>query len=236
MQSGRADKTIDHSSTRLKVTSAHPGVMQQLEIAGFMQFFRLGYIQLDHALITALVDRWRPETSSFHLRVGEMTITLADVAVLLGLPVDGLPVRLPTEQHDYIAMCDTLLGISPPPEVRWGNETVLLGWFREALAHDIPADATDVQIAQRTRAIILHLINCRLLVDHSMTRLSLRYLPFLEDLAAVRTYSWGSAVLSYLYKELHGITTMSRGSIGGRLALIHVLFNITIEYFIVSNI
>jgi len=33
-------------------------------------------IDLDHALITALVERWRPETHSFHLSHSEMTITL----------------------------------------------------------------------------------------------------------------------------------------------------------------
>ena len=33
-------------------------------------------IDLDHALITALVERWRPETHSFHLPHSEMTITL----------------------------------------------------------------------------------------------------------------------------------------------------------------
>ena len=33
-------------------------------------------IQLDHALITAFVEQWRPETHTFHLPHGEMTITL----------------------------------------------------------------------------------------------------------------------------------------------------------------
>jgi len=35
------------------------------------------------------MDRWRPETHTFHLPVGEMTITLQDVALLLGLPCAG---------------------------------------------------------------------------------------------------------------------------------------------------
>jgi hypothetical protein len=43
----------------------------------------------DNCLLTALVDRWRPETHTFHFRWGEMTITLQDVACLLGLPLAG---------------------------------------------------------------------------------------------------------------------------------------------------
>ena len=45
--------------------------------------------QLDRSLLTALVDRWRPETHTFHLPCGEMAPTLQDVAYLLGLPLVG---------------------------------------------------------------------------------------------------------------------------------------------------
>ena len=48
-------------------------------------------MDLDHALITVLVERWRSETHSFHLPYGEMTITLQDMEVIMGVPVDGLP-------------------------------------------------------------------------------------------------------------------------------------------------
>jgi Plant mobile domain len=50
------------------------------------------YIHLDWSLLSALVDRWRPETHTFHLPCGEMAPTLQDVACLLGLPLRGLAV------------------------------------------------------------------------------------------------------------------------------------------------
>lgn len=43
----------------------------------------------DRSLLTALVDRWRPETHTFHLPFGEMAPTLQDVSLLLGLPIVG---------------------------------------------------------------------------------------------------------------------------------------------------
>ena len=45
--------------------------------------------QFDMSLLAALLDRWRPETHTFHLPVGEMTPTLHDMAMLLGLPCAG---------------------------------------------------------------------------------------------------------------------------------------------------
>ena len=48
-----------------------------------------GLVQIDRSLLTALVDRWRPETHTFHLPCGEISPTLQYVAYLLGLPIVG---------------------------------------------------------------------------------------------------------------------------------------------------
>jgi hypothetical protein len=56
----------------------------------------------DRSLIAALVDRWRPETHTFHLPCGEMTPTLQDVSYLLGLPCAGAAVGVIDMQADWM--------------------------------------------------------------------------------------------------------------------------------------
>ena len=43
----------------------------------------------NRGLIFAFDERWHKETSSFHLPIGDVTITLDDVASLLHLPITG---------------------------------------------------------------------------------------------------------------------------------------------------
>ena len=62
--------------------------------------------RVESSLLSALVDRWRPETHTFHMPFGEITVTLKDVAMITGLPIRGTPVllRRPTRLQllDYV--------------------------------------------------------------------------------------------------------------------------------------
>jgi hypothetical protein len=63
--------------------------------AGFLLLARLinrGLPLMDAAALMTLMDRWRLETHMFHLPSGEITVTLQDIAMILGLPIDGTPV------------------------------------------------------------------------------------------------------------------------------------------------
>ncbi|KAK9985160.1 hypothetical protein SO802_034685 [Lithocarpus litseifolius] len=75
---------------------------------------RVPNIDVDHALITALMERWRPETHSFHLPHGEMTITLQDMEVIMGVLVVGLLVVGFTRMNKWADLCAKLLGHRPP--------------------------------------------------------------------------------------------------------------------------
>ncbi|MFQ6664355.1 hypothetical protein Gotur_031506, partial [Gossypium turneri] len=66
--------------------------------------------KLDLKLISAFVERWRPETHTFHLPCGECTMTLEDMQLQLGLPVDGAVLTGFAQSTDWGAICYDLLG------------------------------------------------------------------------------------------------------------------------------
>ncbi|CAI9094509.1 OLC1v1030262C1 [Oldenlandia corymbosa var. corymbosa] len=122
-------------------SAVHGEVLNNIRKFGFGPFSRIGSIRCDHALLTALVERWRPETHTFHLPFGEATITLQDVEVLLGLRVDGLPV---TGDHTmpeggWVAYLERMFGFrfqteeskltSSPHEAHLERARCFVGWL-----------------------------------------------------------------------------------------------------------
>ncbi|KAL0012352.1 hypothetical protein SO802_007460 [Lithocarpus litseifolius] len=73
-------------------------VVDIIEALGWEGLLRTLGREIDHGQIMALVERWRPETHTFHMPHGEVTITLQDVEVLLRLPVDGEAITRSTQK------------------------------------------------------------------------------------------------------------------------------------------
>jgi hypothetical protein len=49
------------------------------------------HFPFDFSLLSTLLDHWRSETHTFHFTVSEMTVTLQDTSLLMGLPCEGEP-------------------------------------------------------------------------------------------------------------------------------------------------
>uniref|UniRef100_A0A2N9GJU2 Aminotransferase-like plant mobile domain-containing protein n=1 Tax=Fagus sylvatica TaxID=28930 RepID=A0A2N9GJU2_FAGSY len=190
-----------------------------LQRAGFYGIAKLGFIKMDWALITALVERWRQETHTFHLPHGEMTITLQDVEVMLGLPVDG-EVLVGSTELNWSELCLQLLGVSPPPNKLDGSR-LNMKWLQDTFGV-LPDDANEVTVQQYTRAYILELLGGSYFADKSGEKVHLMFLPMLEDFDAAGRYSWGSAVLAWLYRELCRATDPDSCDIAGALILVQL--------------
>ncbi|RYQ89211.1 hypothetical protein Ahy_B09g095969 isoform F [Arachis hypogaea] len=144
-----------------------------LQMAGLYHLARLNdrWFRLDEALVSVFVERWRPETHTFHMLFGECTITLQDVAYQLGLPVDG----------HYVSGC--------------------LSEFHIYIEGGRPAWGADEDTVRRyARAYIMMLLGTQLFADKSGNRVHIRWLPFVARLEEMGSYSWGSAALAWLYR------------------------------------
>ena len=174
-----------------------------LEWVGFAGVAHMEFIRMDWALITALVERWRPETHTFHMTYGEVSLTLQDVALQFGLPIDGRPVTGQTG-YDLGNMCATLLGARlEGPDIK--SQRVWMSWLASLIRQRLPEDADEQSVQCRTRIYILLLIGGVLFPDTSGSHVHLMFLLLLEDFRVIHTYSWGLACLAWLldiYAEL----------------------------------
>ncbi|KAK6142643.1 hypothetical protein DH2020_022991 [Rehmannia glutinosa] len=186
-----------------QLVQLHPRVVHTLYIMGFYGVARCGRIDIDNHLITTLVERWRPETHTFHLPVGEATVTLQDVAIIWGLPVEGLPViarYLERTRDEWILYCQQWLGFAPNLNDFRGASHIKLVALRTHFEQTLIANYTpQLEVEQYARGIALFLL--------------------LQDASQ---YSWGSAVLAVLYRELCTSAEVGKLVIGGPMLLLQI--------------
>ncbi|KAJ8637847.1 hypothetical protein MRB53_012114 [Persea americana] len=86
---------------------------EYVEKTGLQHLAEMKKSRIDHALINALIERWRPETNTFHFVCGETTITLEDISSLYGLPIDGKAVTgsVWSDKSKVSDTCSRLLGV-----------------------------------------------------------------------------------------------------------------------------
>jgi len=82
-------KLASHSRKVEKIGRPTPEIEGLVAATGLSPLIGCSVVTGDSGLIYALVERWHGETSSFHLPVGELTITLDDVSSLLYLSITG---------------------------------------------------------------------------------------------------------------------------------------------------
>jgi len=154
--------------------------------------------------ITALLDRWRPETHTFHLPLGEMTITLEDMAMISGLPIDGRALTGKVLPQGWKQRVRGLIGVEPEP---WTNPNkkdprsngVLYSWIREHRVY-CPHNVQESVVEHYARAYLWHLLTLVVFPDCSGDTASWMYLDPLRDWDV--QWSWGTAALAFLYRQV----------------------------------
>ncbi|KAK5793980.1 hypothetical protein PVK06_035167 [Gossypium arboreum] len=126
-------------------------LMSYLELAGFGSVALIQTFDLRYDLLSALVEYWRPEIHTFHLSNGECTVTLEDVALQLGLPIDERAITGVSAIAEPIALCYNLLGV-----LRNNAESKFTGlrfsWLKANFEH-LSTNATEQEVMCVARAL-----------------------------------------------------------------------------------
>ncbi|XP_028236908.1 protein MAIN-LIKE 2-like [Glycine soja] len=160
----------------------------------------------DQGLLSTFGERWHRETSSFHLPVGELTITLDDVSSLLHLLVIGdLHAFEPLHVDDAVQMLVDLLMVSPESArvetAQCRGPYVRLQWVCDIYERRCQAG----HWTAAARAYLRHLLGCTLFANKSATIVHVVYLEALRDLSMTERYTWGVAALYWIYEHFSSV-------------------------------
>nr|XP_009798030.1 PREDICTED: serine/threonine-protein phosphatase 7 long form homolog [Nicotiana sylvestris] len=195
LRARRVDDVWDFMGERV----FHPRVVQRLRDTGFYRIFEIGLLQLDWSLITALIERWRPETHTFHLPIGEATITLRDVQ-FTGFRPQGEAIASGGSRISVIAIRQHL----------------------EVLHPDITSETDDLHIHRYTRLALLLLFGGVLFPNTSGNLVNMRFIHHLQQLDELPQCSWGVVVLVYLYRSMCRASMGTQSDVCGLLPLLQM--------------
>ena len=82
-------KLVSHGRKVTLIGRPVPKIEGLVAATGLSPLIGCSVVTGDPGLIFAFVERWHRETNTFHIPVGELTITLDDVSSLLHLPISG---------------------------------------------------------------------------------------------------------------------------------------------------
>ena len=188
--------------------------IKQAGLLPWIQLVSRSTPNLNAPLVSALADRWRPETHSFHLRTGEMTVTLEDVSLITGLAIDGRPLCMSTDSDGWREQMIALIGMAPTEaedDVEEGEEKkkrerkaagAAFTWIQNNFA-TCPPDATDDVIQTHARVYMWYVVSRTLFPDSTGKNAPWMWLKALTVFDS--KWSWGSATLAYLYRQVVGL-------------------------------
>ncbi|KAL0324967.1 UNVERIFIED_CONTAM: Serine/threonine-protein phosphatase 7 long form [Sesamum radiatum] len=129
----------------------------------------------------------RSETHSFHFRIGEALITLQDVQVIWGLPIDGEPVlgtdleRTTTQWQEYYMQYICFASVEGALK---GSRLQVKSIISHISCVQITLDTPNQSIVQYSHAVALLLLDGTMCPDSSGNLVWLRIIPLCSGLGA----------------------------------------------------
>uniref|UniRef100_A0ACD5TNR8 Uncharacterized protein n=1 Tax=Avena sativa TaxID=4498 RepID=A0ACD5TNR8_AVESA len=213
------------SSSDMPYDERYTPYIQQLGFLPFITLVTRSTPNLNAAALTALVDRWRLETHTFHLRTGEITPTFQDVSMIFGLPIAGNPLCMNTDSDGWCNEMRLLMGRAPVELEDKSKDRVPAGatyaWIVANFAH-YPEPAEVEVIETHARVYVWYVLSRTLFADSGGRTAQWMWLKALTHFHS--NISWGSVALAYLYRQLDDACCRSSANagIGGSMVLLSV--------------
>ncbi|RZC88632.1 hypothetical protein C5167_016493 [Papaver somniferum] len=160
-------------------------------------------LEHDRVAISVFVERMYPETDTFHMSFGEMTITPDDVVQILNLPDQGTSVKL-----NYTK------------QLSWAQLYALTKKCLGTLEKEQKGTLTDEQVDHAATAYLLCILGCVIFPNTSGNRIDANLLQLLDPLHEVGDYSWGTTCLAFLMEELRKASRLGTCQVAGKVALL----------------
>ncbi|XP_025664519.1 serine/threonine-protein phosphatase 7 long form homolog [Arachis hypogaea] len=159
-------------------------VKEHLRFIAFYHASQIRIVQCQKGLVNALVERWYPDTHTFYLPIGECA---EDMAMILGLPTDGLPVTGMTMSSFEALEAECLHQFEVAPrKSNCRGSGIKLTWLRDLKERLQLTDENNIQ-----RYVKYHIM------------LLIGTILFGDKLgASYRTVQLGTACLAHLYRAL----------------------------------
>jgi hypothetical protein len=215
-----------------------------LRASGLHDLVYTGYAIVPHALLMILCERWHTETNSFHMPLGQMIVTLDDVACLMHVSIEGRMLSHPKKMSraDGVDLMVRHFGVTQAEAVKNCNEEYCGYISYKALREyyegyldaatrlsdlENPGDPHELERVRIAcvKSYLLYLVGCLLFGDKSNKHIELVYLTTMEDgYAGMHNYSWGGMTLAYLYHYLSEVSLPVSGALG-RSVTLHTVRN-----------
>jgi len=172
-----------------------------------------------------------------------MTITLDDVACLLGIPVVGRLIQEDDLDPDHsveLMVTHLLFPVKDVVEQTSNNSDAfvtytvlkeryehLLNRCNHLLGEDLSEKEEDEMSRIRlacVKTFLLLLLGYTLFADKNSKTINLLWMLAIWDLANISTWSWGAKGLAFLYEQLNLTSSPHVGSIGGYMSLLVVIY------------
>jgi hypothetical protein len=210
-----------------------------LKATGLEPLCHTSFSKLNNGVLTAFAERWHPETSSFHLPVGELAITLDDVQCLLHLPIKGKFLNFEKmDKKEAVDMVSAYLGIAKPTVGgefgKTGGKNLRFNFLQqvyvELLEKCLEMEDDGVSTLEEmtpvremcVRAFCLFLVCSTIFSNKSAWYVEVVYLQFFQDLTTTHEWNWGAAALAYMQAYMDDASEAETSQMAGYLSLVQV--------------